>query len=114
MSCGTPQGSIPGPIFFSLYMLPLVKILFKIVAYHCYADDIHLYVSFESGEFKNLDILHNCQNAIKVWMSGLTGLTETEIFVSSLDHAVEDMSSDLKHLAGNIKTSAKNLGVLFD
>lgn len=67
MSCGDPQGSILGSVLFSLYKLPFNHIIqqFKIVAYHCYDDDTQLYVSFKSGELKNLDKLHCGLTAIK-------------------------------------------------
>lgn len=60
------ETSVLGPILFSLYMLPLGHIIskFKAVSYHCYADDIQLYVSFKPNETDKLTAPDNCLTVI--------------------------------------------------
>ena len=50
LSCGVPQGSLLGPLRFTLYTTPLSSLLSgHAISHHLYADDSQLYVSFSSG-----------------------------------------------------------------
>ena len=73
LACGFPLGSMLGPIFFTVYMLPLGNIACKHkLSFHLYADDTQLYLSFDCNDPANthttLHFIEKCIAEIKSWM----------------------------------------------
>ena len=68
---GVPQGSVLGPILFSLYTNPISSIIHShsSINYHFYADDTQLYITLSPENFSHsIPKLKNCLNDIQNFM----------------------------------------------
>ena len=116
-----PQGSVLGPILFTLYMLPLGNIIRNhSVHFHCYADDTQLYLSIKPDEINHLNTIQDCLKDLKTWMTLnflMLNTAKTEVIVLGPKNLRNKLSKDILTMDGiNLASSetVRNLGVIFD
>ena len=128
LSCGIQQGSVLGPILFTLYTLPLGDIIRRYgVYFHLYAEDTKLYIFFKptrSVFIASKSLLHQCVAGIRMWMRQnflKLNSDKTEVILIGIwQHLakLQDFQAELSLTMGDTSVlpvdKARNLGVIFD
>ena len=113
-----------GPIFFRIYILPLLVLLSSLgLSFHCYADDTQLYIPCTSSNFSaTIELLQSAQRSISDWLSDnflKLNPSKTEVMLIGTPHSVAQCKSLSNSISFNnssisFSSTVKNLGVIFD
>ena len=116
---GVPQGSILGPLLFSMYTRSLGPVISAHgISYHCYADDTQLFLSFSPSDTQVSTQISTCLRDIQSWMDNhhlkLNPGTMELIFFPALTSPFSDFSISLGEATVTSSPSDRNLGVVMD
>ena len=121
---GVPQGSVLGPLLFTMYIFPIkdiIKICKDIFSYHLYADDTQLYTKFQPNELENVkSSVSECTIDVNNWMSKnklKMNTDKTEIILCGTSQKLNTLDINNVVIGDEsvyFSQSVKNLGVYLD
>ena len=115
---GIPQGSILGPVLFTLYTQEVGKIIESHgLKFHMFADDIQIYHHY-SGSMSQLSTIKACLHDVKCWAK-MNHLKLNDNKTKFINVALKSFKHDLVNIqlfneTIPVELQAKSLGFIFD
>ena len=120
-SFGVPQGSVLGPLLFTLYITPLEDLIASYgLSCMFYADDTQLYVMFNpTNRESSISSIEHCVSDIIAWNNSnllVTNKSKTEVvhFSSRFSHSLPISNVNINGSLISPTPKSRNLGVILD